>query len=183
MFRYNINFNLPIPIYQQIILAIKLEILSGRLKTGDKLPPIRKLAKILKLNPNTVAKAYYNLEGEGFIESKIIDHSILSPITSIVTSNHIIPNEKPFVGLAATGKGMIKVSARGTSLLVNQGLDLGAALRVVVADESISGEAGGHNIAAGAIFPQGHEVLFIDKLDTTLRKQMEPYEEESTTND
>ncbi len=70
MFRYNINFNSPIPIYQQIILAIKLEILSGRLKTGDKLPPIRELAKILKLNPNTVAKAYYNLEGEGFIESK-----------------------------------------------------------------------------------------------------------------
>ena len=70
MFRYNINFNLPIPIYQQIILAIKLEILSGRLKTGDKLPPIRELAKILKLNPNTGAKAYYNLEGEGFIESK-----------------------------------------------------------------------------------------------------------------
>jgi len=70
MFRYSINFNSPIPIYQQIILAIKLEILSGRLKTGDQLPPIRELAKILKLNPNTVAKAYYNLEGEGFIESK-----------------------------------------------------------------------------------------------------------------
>jgi len=70
MFRYNINFSSPVPIYQQIILAIKLEILSGRLKTGDQLPPIRELAKILKLNPNTVAKAYYNLEGEGFIESK-----------------------------------------------------------------------------------------------------------------
>ena len=70
MFRYNINFDSPVPIYQQIILAIKLEILSGRLKTGDQLPPIRELAKILKLNPNTVAKAYYNLEGEGFIESK-----------------------------------------------------------------------------------------------------------------
>jgi len=70
MFRDNINFSSPVPIYQQIILAIKLEILSGRLKTGDQLPPIRELAKILKLNPNTVAKAYYNLEGEGFIESK-----------------------------------------------------------------------------------------------------------------
>jgi len=44
--------------------------LSGRLKPGDQLPPIRELAKILKLNPNTVAKAYYNLEEEGFIESK-----------------------------------------------------------------------------------------------------------------
>jgi GntR family transcriptional regulator len=70
MFRTDINFDSPVPIYQQVILAIKLEILSGRLKAGDQLPPIRELAKILKLNPNTVAKTYYNLEKEGFIESK-----------------------------------------------------------------------------------------------------------------
>jgi GntR family transcriptional regulator len=70
MYRTDINFDSPVPIYQQVILAIKLEILSGRLKAGDQLPPIRELAKILKLNPNTVAKAYYNLEKEGFIESK-----------------------------------------------------------------------------------------------------------------
>jgi len=49
---------------------IKLEILSGRLNDGDQLPPIRELAKILKLNPNTVAKAYYALDEEGFVESK-----------------------------------------------------------------------------------------------------------------
>jgi GntR family transcriptional regulator len=49
---------------------IKMEILSGRLNDGDQLPPIRELAKILKLNPNTVAKAYYTLDEEGFIESK-----------------------------------------------------------------------------------------------------------------
>jgi len=49
---------------------IKLEILSGRLCDGDQLPPIRELAKILKLNPNTVAKAYYTLEEEGFIKGK-----------------------------------------------------------------------------------------------------------------
>ena len=70
MFRTDINFDSPVPIYQQVILSIKLEILSGRLKAGDQLPPIRELAKILKLNPNTVAKAYYNLEKEGFTESK-----------------------------------------------------------------------------------------------------------------
>ena len=43
---------------------------NKRLQPGNQLPPIRELAKILKLNPNTVAKAYYNLEEEGFIESK-----------------------------------------------------------------------------------------------------------------
>ena len=44
--------------------------MAGRLKDDDRLPSIRELAKILKLNPNTVAKAYYTLEEEGFVESK-----------------------------------------------------------------------------------------------------------------
>lgn len=70
MTRHNIDFNSSVPVYRQVIQAIKLEMLSGRLQPGNQLPPIRELAKILKLNPNTVAKAYYNLEEEGFVESK-----------------------------------------------------------------------------------------------------------------
>ena len=70
MTRNKIDFNSSVPVYRQVIQAIKLEMLSGRLQPGNQLPPIRELAKILKLNPNTVAKAYYNLEEEGFIESK-----------------------------------------------------------------------------------------------------------------
>ena len=70
MFRTDIDFSSPLPIYRQLIYMIKLEILSDRLNDGDQLPPIRELAKILKLNPNTVAKAYYTLEEEGFITSK-----------------------------------------------------------------------------------------------------------------
>lgn len=60
----------PLPAYQQVIQAIKLEILSGGLRDGDPLPSIRDLAKLLKLNPNTVAKAYYALEAEGFSEGR-----------------------------------------------------------------------------------------------------------------
>jgi GntR family transcriptional regulator len=70
MIRFSIDSSSSVPVFQQVIQAVKLEILSGRLKNGDQLPPIRELAKILKLNPNTVAKAYYTLEEEGFIESK-----------------------------------------------------------------------------------------------------------------
>jgi GntR family transcriptional regulator len=70
MTRNDIDFRSSVPVYRQVIQAINLEMLSGRLQPGDQLPPIRELAKILKLNPNTVAKAYYNLEEEGFIESK-----------------------------------------------------------------------------------------------------------------
>lgn len=60
----------PLPVYQQVIQAIKLEILSGGLRDGDPLPSIRDLAKLLRLNPNTVAKAYYALEAEGFSEGR-----------------------------------------------------------------------------------------------------------------
>jgi GntR family transcriptional regulator len=70
MIRFSIDSSSSVPVYLQVIQAVKLEILSGRLKNGDQLPSIRELAKILKLNPNTVAKAYYALEEEGFIESK-----------------------------------------------------------------------------------------------------------------
>jgi GntR family transcriptional regulator len=64
--KLSIDAKSPLPVYQQLIQAIKLEVLSGELRDGDPLPSIRDLAKLLKLNPNTVAKAYYALEQEGF---------------------------------------------------------------------------------------------------------------------
>lgn len=70
MFRFKIDYGSPLPLYRQLIYLVKLEILSGRLELGDQLPPIRELAKSLKINPNTVAKAYYTLEEEGFVESR-----------------------------------------------------------------------------------------------------------------
>jgi GntR family transcriptional regulator len=51
-----------IPIYLQIINQIKYMVASGRLAPGDKLPPVRKLAEQLLINPNTVARAYRELE-------------------------------------------------------------------------------------------------------------------------
>jgi GntR family transcriptional regulator len=70
MIRIDVDVNSPVPAYQQVIQAVKIETLSGRLRDGDRLPPIRELAKILKLNPNTVAKAYYTLEEDGFVQSR-----------------------------------------------------------------------------------------------------------------
>ncbi len=66
----SIDAKSPLPVYQQVIQAIKLEILSGGLRDGDPLPSIRDLARLLRINPNTVAKAYYALEAEGFSEGR-----------------------------------------------------------------------------------------------------------------
>jgi GntR family transcriptional regulator len=60
----------PIPLYKQIILNIKKDILLGILKEGDKLPAVRQLSERLKVNVNTVLKAYTILAQQGFIESK-----------------------------------------------------------------------------------------------------------------
>lgn len=57
------------PIYEQIELGIKELILKGALKMGEKLPSVRELASILMINPNTISKAYGELEREGIIET------------------------------------------------------------------------------------------------------------------
>src|SRR5688500_4841617 len=51
-----------VPIYLQIVNQVKLLISSGRLAPGEELPPIRALAEQLVVNPNTVARAYRELE-------------------------------------------------------------------------------------------------------------------------
>ena len=59
------------PIYRQIIRQIEYAILSGRLKSGDRLPTIRALAVELKANPNTIAKAYGELEIRGILVTQV----------------------------------------------------------------------------------------------------------------
>ena len=55
------------PIYQQIVEQVKYLVGAGRLKPGDNVPPIRVLAEQLRINPNTVARAYLELEREGVV--------------------------------------------------------------------------------------------------------------------
>lgn len=59
----------PIPIYMQIIIQIKGFIAGKVLVPGDKLPSVRKLSRQLGVNPNTVARAYQELEREGIIRT------------------------------------------------------------------------------------------------------------------
>lgn len=60
----------PIPIYEQVKFGIKVAIFSGDLAEGDRLTSIRDLSLQLKINPNTIIKAYSQLEDEGFIISR-----------------------------------------------------------------------------------------------------------------
>lgn len=59
-----------VPFYRQIIDQIKYAIASGELKTGDQLPTVRQLAVDLAINPNTVSKAYSQLEILGILDTQ-----------------------------------------------------------------------------------------------------------------
>jgi GntR family transcriptional regulator len=65
---FRTNPALGVPIYLQLMEQVKHAVETGALRPGDQLPGIRPLAEELVMNPNTVAKAYRELEHEGVIE-------------------------------------------------------------------------------------------------------------------
>ena len=73
-----INFDSRMPIYDQIKLGLKSLVGTGLLKPGDQAPSIRKLALDLKVNPNTVARAYRELSAEGFFDSSRGEENCIS---------------------------------------------------------------------------------------------------------
>jgi len=64
-----VNYKLGKPVYLQLVDQIKAAAASGGVRTGEPLPSIRPLAEELRVNRNTVAKAYAELESQGVIET------------------------------------------------------------------------------------------------------------------
>ena len=64
-----LNFKSGKPVYLQVVDQVKAAAASGALQAGEPLPSIRPLAEQLRVNRNTVAKAYTELEGQGVIET------------------------------------------------------------------------------------------------------------------
>ena len=70
MDQWEVEYNSGIPVYRQIINQACAAVAAGTFKHGDQLPTIRALSERLNLNPNTVAKAYRELELKGIIASE-----------------------------------------------------------------------------------------------------------------
>ena len=62
-----IDYKDPRPIYEQVVDRFRLLILNGGLKADDKMPSVRMLAMDLSINPNTIQRAYAELERRGYI--------------------------------------------------------------------------------------------------------------------
>lgn len=66
---FSINYRDPRPIYEQVKDSLRREIITGVLQPDDKVPSVRDAAGELAINPNTIQKAYRELEAEGYIYS------------------------------------------------------------------------------------------------------------------
>lgn len=66
---FQVDFQAGKPVYLQLADQIRYAAASGRLRPGEPLPSLRPLAEELRINRNTIAKAYAELEGQGIIET------------------------------------------------------------------------------------------------------------------
>lgn len=69
VFMISINYRDPRPIYEQVRDALRKLIVSGSLPSDQKLPSVRELASSLAINPNTIQRAYRELDAEGYTVS------------------------------------------------------------------------------------------------------------------
>ncbi len=75
-----LDFKDPRPIYEQIKDKIKELVITGAVETDDKIPSVRELAQTLTINPNTIQKAYKDLESEGIIYSVKGKGNFIAPL-------------------------------------------------------------------------------------------------------
>ena len=68
-FRFHLDLRTGVPVYRQIVDQVRGAIAAESLSAGDQLPTVRQLAVDLEINPNTVVRAYRELEYDGLIET------------------------------------------------------------------------------------------------------------------
>jgi len=79
---FEIDWKSRVPIYKQLVERIKELILKEVLKENEQLPSVRSLSKELTINPNTIQKAYQELEREGYIYSIPGKGNFVAPVKS-----------------------------------------------------------------------------------------------------
>ena len=99
-----------VPIYLQLMEQVKHAIETGALRPGEQLPGIRPLAEELVMNPNTVAKAYRELEHQGVIELR---HGAGAFVSATAQAKKV--TEKVRAGQAIVAEAIEKLRKRGVT--------------------------------------------------------------------
>lgn len=86
---FDIDVKSRVPIYEQITENVKRLIIQGVLLPEEKLPSVRSLAQELTINPNTIQKAYRELEREGYVISRPGKGSFVNDMTETMNREHV----------------------------------------------------------------------------------------------
>jgi GntR family transcriptional regulator len=107
-----VNFTLDtesgVPFYRQIIQLVENHVNAGKLKPGDRLPTIRALSVALKVNPNTIAKAYMEMEIRGIVKTQVGSGTYVADTSAVKadeTDQHKKKIEEMILELFRTAKG------------------------------------------------------------------------------
>ncbi|MDR2491323.1 MAG: GntR family transcriptional regulator [Spirochaetaceae bacterium] len=125
--RFLLDGSSGVPVYRQLIQQVENAVVSGRMKTGDKLPTIRSLSVELKVNPNTIAKAYNEMEIRGMLKTQ-------------VGSGTFISERPPNIENDWKEKKINEALARFLREMSELGLDKDAIVRLILDFEKTGGE-------------------------------------------
>lgn len=81
------NFDNNVPIYLQLVEIMKNKIISGEFKSGERIPSVRELALIMKVNPNTVQKALVELENLNLIYTERTNGRFVTEDSKIINNS------------------------------------------------------------------------------------------------
>ena len=146
---------------------------------GDRDEWLKKAQNLLRGHRHNLVEGLQFAKEEGiekreylqfFHAGKGIRDTIVGIVTNMLLNSVEISNDVPLIGFADKDKGEVKVSARGTQVLVEKGLNLSIAMHNAAME--LKGIGGGHKIAAGATIPKGKEEEFLDILEKEIKTQL-----------
>jgi GntR family transcriptional regulator len=83
MFRFRLDGSSGVPPYLQLVHQVRQSLLLGYLRAGDRLPTVKDVAGDLAINPNTVVKAYRQLEHEGLAGGRLSEDAVTALIAVV----------------------------------------------------------------------------------------------------
>ncbi len=119
----HVNTSTGIPLYLQIEFQLKHAISAGALKSGEALPPVRKLAAALRINPNTVARAYQNLERDGVIRTVPGGGTYIADNVPGLLKSEKLKRLRPFAMQAAVEGTQLRLTRDDILRMVGDALD------------------------------------------------------------
>ncbi len=107
-----LNYRDARPIYSQIVEGLRQQITAGILQPGDRLPSVRELAAQLAINPNTIQRAYRELEAGGWLESQAGRGCFVCGGSTAETDALLKTFDETVAALGAMGIGAEELMAR-----------------------------------------------------------------------